>query len=111
MATVWLDPKQEHDHAIAKMDTRWTGDTVSAEDRYEELIRLVKMVWAFQRSLAGKLSNLDEEAAFQAELYEKIDPETANAIIEETNCPNIPMHNISTSVNSLPIYFQKELYR
>ena len=50
-------------------------------ERDESLIRLVNMVCAFQRSLARKLSNPDDEAAFQTELYEKIDPETPKAII------------------------------
>ena len=80
-------------------------------ERDKVLSRFVNMVWDFQRIIARQQSNPDNEVAFQADPYKKIDPETANAIIEETNCPNIPMHNISTSVNSLPIYFQKELYR
>ena len=105
MATVWSAPKQEYHDAITNMDPRWAGETVSAEERDEALSRLAKMVWAFQRSLARQLSNPDDEAAFQAELYEKIDPETAKAIIAATHRPNRAMHEISTSVNRLPIHF------
>ena len=43
--------------------------------------------------------------AFQAELYKNIDPETAKAIIAATHRPNRAMHEISTSVNHLTIYF------
>ena len=62
------------------------------------------MVWAFQRSLAGKFSNLDDEAAFQPKQYENIDPETAKSIIASTSCPNHAMHDISTLLNCLTIF-------
>ena len=50
------------------------------------------IVWAFQRILDGKMSNLDEEAVFQSELYKNIDPNTAKAIIAATHLPNCDMH-------------------
>ena len=62
------------------------------------------MVWAFQRSLSIKFSNLDDKVVFQAELYENIDPETANAIIAATHFPNCSMQETSTMVNFLPIH-------
>ena len=71
----------------------------------EAFIRLVKMVWDFHMILARQLSNPEDEAAFQAKLYKKIDPETAKAIIAATNCPNRAMYDISTSVNHPPIRF------
>ena len=46
-------------------------------------------------SLARQFSNPDNKAAFQAELYENIDPETAKAVIAATRCPNCDMHKIS----------------
>ena len=69
------------------------------------------MVWAFQRSLYGRLDNLDDEVAFQADLYKNVDPDTSNAIITETHGPNSSMGDISTSVNCLPIHFQKKCDR
>ena len=69
---------------------------MSAEDIDEELSRLTKMVWDFQRSLSRQFSNLNDEAAFQAELYENIDPETAYAIIAATHIPNSSMHEVRT---------------
>ena len=53
--------------------------------------RLANIVWAFQRILAGQMSNLYEEAVFQAQLYKNIDPDTAKAIIAETHIPNCAM--------------------
>ena len=44
MATVWLAPKQEYVYAIANMDLRWDGETVSVEERDESLSQLDKMV-------------------------------------------------------------------
>ena len=61
------------------------------------------MVWAFQRSLARQFSNPGDKAAFQAELYKNIDPETAKTIIEATCRPNGAMRDNITSVNCLPI--------
>ena len=55
-------------------------------------------------SLARKLYNLDNEVKFQAELYKKIEPKNAKAIIEKTHLPNCAMHKISTLVNLLPIH-------
>ena len=62
------------------------------------------MVWEFQRSLAGHLSNPDDKEEYQSELYKKINPNTPKAIIAVTHCPNCAMHKISTFVNFLPIH-------
>ena len=78
---------------------------MSAEDRYKLLSILNKMVWDFQRIPSGKLSNPDDKAAFQAKLYEKINPDTNKAIISATHHPNCAMDDIRTLVNSLPIMF------
>ena len=66
---------------------------------------LFKMVWEFQRSLAGQLSNMDNKEEFQAKLYKNINPKSANVIIEETHLPNRDMHRIITLVYCLPIHF------
>ena len=71
----------------------------------EAFIRLVKMVWYFHMILARQLPNPEDEAAFQAKLYRKIDPETTKDIIVATHCPNCAMHKISTQANSLCTYF------
>ena len=63
------------------------------------------MVWAFQRSLARQLSNLDDEAAFQVDLYKNIEPGTSKTIIAETYSPIWAIHKIRTSVNRLLIHF------
>ena len=68
------------------------------------------MVWAFLRSLAGQLSNPDDEAYFQAKLYKNINPGTTKASIAATCRPNCAMHNISTSANSLPINIFENIY-
>ena len=59
------------------------------------------------------MSNPDDKAAFQDKIYEKIDPETAKAIIAATHHPNRAMHKISISVNHLPIHFfiNNEIYK
>ena len=87
------------------MEPEWAGETVSAEDRDEVLSKLVNMVWAFWRILDRQLSNPDNEAEFKAKLYEKIDPESAKAIIAATHHPNHDMQKIITLVNHLPIHF------
>ena len=46
-----------------------------------------------------------QRGGVQAELYKKIDPETAKAIIAATYRPNRSIHGISTLVNNLPISF------
>ena len=59
------------------MEPRWEGETVRAKERDEELIQLDNMVWGFHRDIYGQLSNPDNEAEFQTDLYKNIDPETA----------------------------------
>ena len=76
-----------------------------SEERDELLSRLVKILSDFHSSLARQLSNPDNKATFQAELYENIDPETAKAIIAANYHPNCDIHEISTSVNCLTIFF------
>ena len=46
--------------------------------------------------LPGKFSNPDDEAASQAEIYKKIDTETAKSIISATHHTNGTIHDIST---------------
>ena len=111
MATVWSAPKQEYNigDAIANMYPWWAGETLISDKRYEVMSLLDNILWAFKNVLAGKLSNWDDEAAFQAGLYENIDPETTKAIISAIHRPNSSMQKINTSVKSLPIYsFEKE---
>ena len=105
MATVWLAHKQEYDDFITNMQLRWAGDTVRDEDRDEALITLATRAWDFQRILSGQFSSPDDETAFQANLYRKIDPETTKDIVVATHCPNCAMHKISTQANSLCTYF------
>ena len=69
------------------------------------LSQLANMVLDFQRILVGKLSNPDNKAVFQSKLFEKIDPETAKAIIESNHCPNWAIQDISNLANFLPIHF------
>ena len=68
------------------MDPRWAGETVRSEEIDDALSQLAKMVWAFHSIIAGQFSNPDYKAAFQAELYEHINPNTARAIVVATRC-------------------------
>ena len=63
------------------------------------------MVWDFQKIISGQFTNPDDEAAFQANIYKKIDPKTAKVIISATHHPNSAMYDIITLANSLPIMF------
>ena len=87
------------------MVPQWVGETLSGEERYEVLSRLVNMAWAYQISLARKWSNPDDEASFQTKLYKNINPDTAKANIAATCRPNHAMHNISILANRMPIHF------
>ena len=53
------------------------------------------------------MSNPDGKAAFQDEIYKKIDLKTAKAFIVVTHFPKRVMQKISTLVNWLPINFQR----
>ena len=79
-----------------------------SEKRDEYLSEFPKMAWDFHRNLAVKLSNPDDKAVFQADLYKMIDPETSKAIISATHHSNHAMHAIGTLVNCLLIHFEKE---
>ena len=105
MATVRLETKQEYKKVIANMEMWWVGDTVTAEERYEALSWLANMVWSFHRSLYGKCSIPDDDAAFQEDLYENIDPKTSKAIIAATHSHNLSMNDNRISANRLPKHF------
>ena len=66
---------------------------------------LAKMVWDFHMILVGQLSNPDDEAVFQDDLYKIIDPKTTKAIVAATHHPYSNMHEIVTSVDCLTIHF------
>ena len=105
MATVWLAPKKEYNGSISEIDPRWVWETVREVERDESLSLLANMVWIFQKIVSGQLSNLYNVSAFQADLYENIDPKNSRAIIAATHHPNCAMHKISISVNRLPMHF------
>ena len=84
---------------LGNMELRWKWKTVIAEDIDEALSVLANMVWVFQRILSGQFSNLDDEAAFQAELYKNIYPETARGIIAATHRHNRVIRNISDRIH------------
>ena len=48
---------------------------------------------------------MDDKAAFQAKLYEKIEPKIAKVIMAVTHHPNRSMHDISTLANRIPFIF------
>ena len=67
------------------------------------------MAWAFQSILARIFSIPNNKAFFQADMYKKITPRNANAIIAASHCPNHVMHKISILVNHLPIHFMRRM--
>ena len=65
---VWSVTYQEYKEAISNVEPRWVGETMSDIERDEAYSPLVNMVLDFQKILAKKCSNPENEAAFQADL-------------------------------------------
>ena len=72
---------------------------VDEGERSRKLVQLSKSVWAFSRSLARHLTPPEEdEAAFQRDVRERLDPEQAEALIAADHRPNRAMFDIGKQI-------------
>lgn len=98
-----------HTRNLVRMATAWSSAEYEPDEekRKAALKRLARSVWSFVRSLKRHLSDPADEADFQAELYEKLPQEQADAIIAAVHRPNRAMFEISCAVNDLPMHFMR----
>jgi len=82
---------------------------VSDEQRKADLQRLSVCTWAFVRSMKRHLSPEDEdEAAFKAELYERLPKTQAAAIIKAAHRPNRALYDLSLAIENLPMHMLRK---
>jgi predicted membrane chloride channel (bestrophin family) len=86
-------------------------DTSSVNDnrRTRDLRVLALCTWAFVRSMKRHLSPADEdEEDFCKELYDKLPPQQAQAIIDSAHRPNRALQDLSTAIENLPMHFLRK---
>jgi predicted membrane chloride channel (bestrophin family) len=82
---------------------------VSEQERQEDLNDLALCTWSFVRCMKRHLSPEDEdEADFQAELYEKLPPQQAQKIIDAAHRPNRALQDLSYSIENLNMHFMRK---
>ena len=82
---------------------------VSDQERQEDLNDLALCTWAFVRAMKRHFSPEDEdEADFQAELYEKLPAQQAQKIIDAAHRPNRALQDLSYSIENLPMHFMRK---
>jgi len=109
MATEWYGNYKNQD------DTEFAGATTPAlsdmdvEQRAYDLKRVSLCTWAFVRSMKRHLSPPSEdEDAFVAELYERLPADQAEKIINAVHRPNRALHDLSCSIDRLPMHFMRK---
>mmetsp|Transcript_30041 Transcript_30041/g.82479 ORF Transcript_30041/g.82479 Transcript_30041/m.82479 type:complete len:487 (-) Transcript_30041:296-1756(-) len=82
---------------------------VSDEQREDDLKTVALCTWAFVRAMKRHLSPEEEdEAAFKAELYEKLPQRQAEMIIAAAHRPNRALQDLSNSIEDLPMHFMRK---
>lgn len=99
-----------HTRDLVRMaNTYYDTTVVSPEKRQEDLDHVALCTWAFVRAMKRHLSPEEEdEAAFRAELYEKLPKEQAKKIIDAAHRPNRALQDLSYSIDNLPMHFMRK---
>ena len=99
-----------HTRDLNRMANAYYDKTgISDEKRKDDLERLSLCTWAFVRAMKRHLSPEEEdEAAFKAELYEKLPKLQAQQIIKAAHRPNRALYDLSLAIENLPMHFLRK---
>lgn len=99
-----------HTRDLVRMGTAWYDDSgVSPERRQEDLKALSLATWAFVRCMKRHLSpEKEDEEDFRKELYEKLPPGQAEAIIKAAHRPNRALFDLSVAIENLPMHWLRK---
>ena len=79
------------------------------EQRKEDLERVSLSTWAFVRAMKRHLSPEEEdEAAFKAELYERLPKSQAQQVIKAAHRPNRALYDLSLAIENLPMHMLRK---
>ena len=82
---------------------------ISDEQRKSDLERVSLCTWAFVRSMKRHLSpESEDEAAFKAELYERLPKSMAQSIIKAAHRPNRALYDLSLAIENLPMHMMRK---
>ena len=82
---------------------------VSDEQRKKDLERLAYATWAFVRAMKRHLSPAKEdEEFFKEELFAKLPPSQATAILDAAHRPNRALYDLSMAIENLPMHFMRK---
>jgi len=96
-----------HTRDLVRMGTSFYDDSQSTpEQRQADLQRLSVCTWAFVRAMKRHLSpEWEDEEDFKAELFQRLDPGQAQAILDAAHRPNRALFDLSLAVEQLPMHF------
>jgi predicted membrane chloride channel (bestrophin family) len=101
-----------HTRDLNRMATAWYGhdnQIIDPAKRAEDLRQVSLYTWAFVRSMKRHLSPPSEdEEAFVEELYARMAPEQAEAIISAAHRPNRALYDLSVVIDKLPMHFMRK---
>lgn len=99
-----------HTRDLVRMGNAYYDRTgVSDDQRRADLQHLSLCTWAFVRSMKRHLSpEAEDEAAFKAELYERLPKEQAQMVIKAAHRPNRALYDLSLAIETMPIHFLRK---
>jgi len=99
-----------HTRDLVRMGTAfYDGRGITPEQRQEDLDALALATWAFVRAMKRHLSpEWEDEEDFKRELYEKLPPMQAHAIIQAAHRPNRALFDLSVAIENLPMHFMRK---
>lgn len=92
--------------AVAWYDDKAGGKTL--HERQKDLTVLAQCAWAFVRSMKRHLSPDGDEEDFKKELFEKLDHQHAQTILNSRHRPNRALFDLSVAIENLPMHFLRK---
>merc|ERR1712176_1717257 len=94
---------------VRKANSFYDSSKRTAEERERDLQQLSLATWSFVRAMKRHLSpEWEDEAAFVAELREKLPEAQADAIINAAHRPNRALFDLSMTIENLPMHFLRK---
>ena len=101
-----------HSRNLLRQGASWVSEETepNPDARREALGFFCDSVWAFSRSMQRHLWGFHEDdAAFQRDVREKLDPREAEGLITARHKPTRANHDLSRAINELPLTYLRRI--
>lgn len=109
LANAYYDSDFLYDEEDRKDPSKRMTPEEEAQKREEDLKKVALATWSFVRAMKRHLSpEWEDEEDFKKELFEKLPPKQAQAILDAAHRPNRALFDLSVAIERLPMHFLRK---